>query len=85
MRMKEEVNLRLKINDTTQVISTVYFVPSLKNNLLSVGQLQHKRLKTIVENNACEICHKQLRRLIMLSTMTSNRMFVVTAGVKGPR
>lgn len=30
-------SIRLEINGTTQVITDVYYVPDLKNNLLSVG------------------------------------------------
>jgi len=33
-------SIRVKVNGFTQVISYVYFVPELKNNLLSLGQLQ---------------------------------------------
>ncbi|XP_013639207.1 PREDICTED: uncharacterized protein LOC106344355 [Brassica oleracea var. oleracea] len=39
MQVEGRGNLRLEINGTTQVISPVYFVPGLKNNLLSIGQL----------------------------------------------
>ncbi|RDY07863.1 hypothetical protein CR513_07966, partial [Mucuna pruriens] len=35
-------SIRVQINDITQVISDVYFVPELKNNLLSLGQLQER-------------------------------------------
>lgn len=47
--------LRLEINGRTQVISDVYFVPELKNNLFSMGQLQEKGLRIIIEDGECEI------------------------------
>lgn len=85
MQVEGRGNLRLEINGTTQVITAVYFVPGLKNNLLSVGQLQQKGLRIIFEGDTCEIWHKQQRRLIMHSLMTTNRMFVVTAIVREPK
>lgn len=67
------------------MISYVYFVPGLKNNLLSVGQLQQKGLRIIIEDDMCDVWHKQQRRLIMQSTMSTNRMFVILAKVRAPR
>lgn len=69
--------LRLEINGRTQVISDVYFVPGLKNNLFSVGQLQEKRPRVIIEDGVCEIWHKEEKRMIMHSTMSKNRMFII--------
>ncbi|XP_013632422.1 PREDICTED: uncharacterized protein LOC106337863 [Brassica oleracea var. oleracea] len=85
MQVEGKGNLRLEINGVIQVITAVYFVTGLKNNLLSVGQLQQKGLRIIIEEDTCEIWHKQQRRLIMHSVMTTNRMFVVTAIVKEPK
>lgn len=77
-------NLRLCINNQTQVITSVYYVPGLKSNLLSMGQLQQKGLRIIIEDDVCEIWHKKQRRLVMQSVMSRNKMFVVLATVKGP-
>lgn len=85
MPVEGKGNLRLEINGITQVISSVYFVPGLRNNLLSVGQLQQKGLRIIIEDDMCEIWHNQQRRLIMHSTMSTNKMFVVLATVRGPK
>lgn len=74
-------NLLLKINGLIQVISSVYYVPGLKNNLLSVGQLQQKGLRITIEDNTCEIWHKEQQRVIMHSSMSTNRMFVIFAVV----
>jgi hypothetical protein len=43
-------NIRLEIEGITQVISEVYYVPELKNNLLSIGQLQEKNLAILMQN-----------------------------------
>lgn len=74
-----------EINDITQVISSVYFVPGLKNNLLSVGQLQQKGLRITIEDDMCEVWHKQQGRMLMHSVMSMNRMFVILAKVMEPR
>ena len=81
MQVEGRGSLRMEINGITQVITSVYYVPGLKNNLLSVGQLQQKGLRIVIEEDLCEIWHKQQRRLLMVSKMTRNRMFVVRATV----
>ena len=82
MQVEGRGNLRLQINGATQVISSVYYIPGLRNNLLRVGKLQQKGLRIIIEDDECEIWHKQQQRVIMHSTMTANRMFVVKAIVR---
>lgn len=71
-------SIRVKINGFTQVISDVYFVPELKNNLLSLGQLQEKGLSILIQQGSCKIFHPE-KSLIMHSKMKGNRMFYVTA------
>lgn len=85
MMVEGRGNLRLQINGTIQLISSVYYVLGLKSNLMSVGQLQQKGLRIIIEDDVCEIWHKQQRRLLMKSIMSRNRTFVVLAVVKGSR
>jgi hypothetical protein len=51
-------------------------VPELKNNLLSIGQLQEKGLTIIFQHGKCKIYHKE-KGLIMETTMSSNRMFIL--------
>lgn len=54
MQVEGKGNLRVEINGITQVISSVSYVPGLKNNLLSVGQLQQKGLRITIEDDVCE-------------------------------
>lgn len=82
MKVEGRGNLSMRINGVAHTITSVYFVPGLKNNLLSVGQLQQKGLRIIIEDDVCEIWHKQQRRLLMHSTMSKNRMFIVVAKMK---
>lgn len=82
MAVEGKGKLRLEINGMAQVISDVYFVSGLKNNLFSVGQLQQKGLRIIIEDDSCEVWHKQEKKIVMHSTMSRNRMFVILAVVK---
>ncbi|CAA7016056.1 unnamed protein product [Microthlaspi erraticum] len=78
-------SLRLEINGMIRVITSVYYVPGLRNNLLSIGQLQEKGLRVVIEDNVCEIWHKQQKEMVMYSIMTKNRMFIALAKVRSAR
>jgi hypothetical protein len=69
------------VEGITQTVSNVYFVPNLTNNLLSIGQLQEKRLVILIKEGTCRIYHQQ-RGLIINTQMTANRMFLVYAKMK---
>ena len=47
-------SVRLNVDRVTHIISHVYYVPELKNNLLSIGQLQEKGLSILIENGKCK-------------------------------
>lgn len=76
MIVKGKGNVRMKINEITHVITGVYFIPELKNNLLSLGQLQEKGLTIILKDNMCKLYHEE-KGLIVLSRMASNRLFAI--------
>ena len=76
-------NIKSHINGITQIFTEVYFIPDLKNNLLSIGQLQEKNLAVIIKNNTCKVYHPK-RGLIMQSQMSSNRMFPLQITVSIP-
>ncbi|GAU28453.1 hypothetical protein TSUD_55040 [Trifolium subterraneum] len=44
-------SVKLKINNVVHIISNVYYVPRLKTNLLSIGQLQQKQLTVVFKND----------------------------------
>ena len=50
-------NIRLEINGSTQVATDVYYVLALKNNLLSIDQLQERGLAIIIQNRECKLYH----------------------------
>ena len=70
---KGRVTLQTKGN-STHSISNVFFVPDLKTNLLSVGQLQEKGYEISIKNGVCRIQDDKLG-LIAQVEMTTNRMF----------
>lgn len=71
-------SIHVQMNGITQVISDVYFVPELKNNLLSLGQLQEKGLAILIQNGTCKVFHPD-KGLIMHTNMKGNRMLYLTA------
>jgi len=71
-------NIRLDVNGVISIISGVFYVPELKNNLLSLGQLQEKGLSILFQQGQCKIYHPN-KGLIMKSNMSSNRMFILHA------
>ena len=76
-------NLKLCIGGIIQVISDVYYLPGLRNNLLSIGQLQQKNLTIVFAKDSCKVYHEE-KGLIMSTQMSSNRMYVIYAPVVIP-
>lgn len=74
-------NIKLEVEGVTHVMTNVFYIPELANNLLSIGQLQEKGLAILIQNGACKIYHP-IRGLIFRSQMTANRMFVLLAKAK---
>jgi hypothetical protein len=79
MEVMGKGNIRLEINGAVQVVTDVYYVPDLKNNLLSVGQLQERGLTLLIQNGTCKLYHPR-RGLIMQTKMTANRSNVCVTG-----
>lgn len=73
-------SIKVQLNGITQVICDVYYIPELKNNLLSIGQLQEKGLAILIKDGTCKVFHP-LRGLIMQTNMSWNRMFYLSASM----
>lgn len=58
----------------------VYYLSDLKNNLLSIGQLQERGLAILIKHGACRLYHSR-RGLIIETWMMTNRMFALSANV----
>ncbi|KAM5583100.1 hypothetical protein ABKV19_003159 [Rosa sericea] len=80
MNVMGKGTIRLSVEGFVQVVSGVFYIPELKNNLLSVGQLQEKGLAILIQNNMCKTFHPS-RGLIVESSMIANRMFVMLAAM----
>lgn len=78
MKVMGKGSVRLSIQGVSHLVQDVFYVPDLKNNLLSIGQLQEKGLAVLIKENQCKIYHPT-KGLIIQSNMTSNRMFVLVS------
>ncbi|XP_042972698.1 uncharacterized protein LOC122304489 [Carya illinoinensis] len=57
MAVLGKVNIRLQIAGVTLVITDVFYIPKLKNNLLSVGQLQERGVAILIQHGVCKVYH----------------------------
>ena len=73
-------NIRLQIAGVTQVIIDVFYILELKNNLLSVGQLQERGVAILIQHGVCRVYHPK-KGLIMQPAMSANRMFILLARI----
>ncbi|KAG7598707.1 Zinc finger CCHC-type superfamily [Arabidopsis suecica] len=71
-------SVKVQISGITQVIPDVYYVPELKNNLLSLGQLQERGLAILIRDGTCKVYHPS-KGAIMETNMSGNRMFFLLA------
>lgn len=71
-------NVRLFLEGISHLVQDVFYVPELRNHLLSVGQLQEKGLSILMGSNQCRIYHP-VKGLIIQTNMTSNRLFVLVS------
>ncbi|RVW68896.1 Retrovirus-related Pol polyprotein from transposon TNT 1-94 [Vitis vinifera] len=61
--VKGRGNVRLQLNGFNYVLKAVFYVSELKNNLLSIGQLQEKGLAIMIHDGLCKIYHPGLNIL----------------------
>ncbi|PRQ55909.1 putative RNA-directed DNA polymerase [Rosa chinensis] len=79
---KGSINVRMK-NDVVERVPSVFYVPDLKSNLLSLGQLQEKVYHISIKNGVCLI-EDSTRGVIARVKMTSNRLFPIIIQDDGP-
>jgi len=70
---KGDIRMKTK-NGFVETISNVLYVPNLKNNLLSAGQLQEKGYEIFISKGTCEI-FDPVRGVIAVIKKNSNRLF----------
>ena len=71
MRVLRKGRVRLNISGNNHVITNVFYIPELKNNLLSIGQLQESGLAILIQSGKCRIYHSE-RGLIIQFEMIIN-------------
>ena len=57
-----------------ETISNILYVPNLKSNLLSAGQLEEKGYVITLKNSVCEI-HDPCKGVIAVVKKNSNRLY----------
>jgi hypothetical protein len=77
-------NVKLCINGKIHVITSVFYIPGLKTNLLSIGQIQQKNVTIVFKNDLCKLYHDE-KGLLFETHMSTNRMYVLNATVVMPR
>ncbi|KAM1349487.1 hypothetical protein ACFX10_003613 [Malus domestica] len=76
--VQEKRNMHMEVNGIMQVITNMFYMPDLKNNLLSIGQLKEKGLTIIMQHDKCKVFHLE-RGLIMEIAMAAKRMLIILA------
>ena len=71
-------NIRMQVNGITQIFIKVFYVPTLKNNLLSIGQLQEKGFVVMFQYGRSKVFHYE-KGLIMDTNISTNRLFILLA------
>ena len=76
-RLKERGNILIRLkNSEHQLISNVYYVPNMKSNILSLGQLLEKGYDIQLKGNNLSI-RDNANNLIAKVPMTKNRTFTL--------
>ena len=76
IRVMGKGSVKLLLNGIKHTISEVYYVPDLRNNLLSIGQFQERGLEILFKDGKCRVFHPK-RGLIFHTSMSINRMFIL--------
>ena len=67
------------------VLSDVYYIPKLKSNLISLGQLTESGYRILLDENLLETIDKHSDRLVMKVPRAGNRLYKIELNVVVPR
>ncbi|CAD6270422.1 unnamed protein product [Miscanthus lutarioriparius] len=67
------------------VLSDVYYIPKLRSNLVSLGQLTETGHRIILDDDLLEVCEKHSDRMIMRVPRTLNRLYKIELKTMEPR
>jgi hypothetical protein len=65
------------------MLGDVYFIPSLRSNIISLGQLEENRCKITITDGVMCILHRP-RKILMRVTHTGNRLYIVRLKIVSP-
>ncbi|GAU22710.1 hypothetical protein TSUD_138340 [Trifolium subterraneum] len=71
-------NVKLSIEGKVHIITEVFYIPGLKSNLLTIGQIQQGNVTIVFKDDACKIYHND-KGLLFSTRMSANKMYVVNA------
>ncbi|KAK7377339.1 hypothetical protein VNO80_02762 [Phaseolus coccineus] len=66
-------SVKIQVNGVTQVIPDVYYVLDLKNNLLSLGQLQERGLAILIRDGTYKVYHPKKEKHDVLEDRRGDR------------
>lgn len=81
MEISRKGKINLEVEGVNCIIGDVFYLSELKNNLLSIGQLQEKGLAILIQSEKCKIYHPH-KGIIIQSEMTTNQMFILTIRIQ---
>ena len=83
MGMMGKGSVKLLLDGVNHVVVEVYYILELRNNLLSIGQLQERGLAILIKGGMCKIFHLE-KGLIIQTNMSANRMFILLPQSQAP-
>ena len=63
-----------------KVMTNIYYIPKLKNNVVSLGQLEENGCKVVLENGFLCVLDQE-RKLLVKAPRTDNRLYTVKLGI----
>ena len=69
-------SVKLLLSGVNHIVAEVYYIPKLRNNLLSIRQLQERGLAILIKEGMCKIFHLE-KGLIIQTNMSANWMFLL--------
>ncbi|GJS21486.1 zinc finger, CCHC-type containing protein [Tanacetum coccineum] len=70
-------------NQEQKIVSDVYYIPNLKSNILSLGQLTEIGCKVIMEGNKLTLYDKS-KKLLMKIERSKNRLYSIKLQIEAP-
>nr|GEW03743.1 zinc finger, CCHC-type [Tanacetum cinerariifolium] len=70
-------------NQEQKIVSDVYYIPNLKSNILSLGQLTEIGCKVIMDGNKLTLYDKN-KKLLMKVERSKNRLYCIRLQIKAP-